>query len=256
MRMRKLAFAAIKGGVGKSSLAILTANYLAACGYRVLVIDADPQNSSTFYYLPDTRTDKSLAEILSKGTGQKAAVLENIVETDIDGVSIIPSALELILLKNCDTNILKDALADVNEYDFCIIDTSPNFDSVVVNAVLAADKVITPVQLTSFDLKSTVFYAALLEETGKLDDWRIVLNKFKPVRSGGSIAAQILSMFESNFGGRILESRIPDTTLFRNYVNSTESITRAKSKIQSFAAMENFVEEVADITTSEEVAAF
>jgi chromosome partitioning protein len=255
--MRKLVFSAIKGGVGKSSLAILTANYLSKCGYRVLVVDADPQNSSTFYYLPDSRTDKSLAAILGKGVGDKETVLDNIVETDIEGVNIIPSALELFLLRNCDTNILKDALAGVDEYDYCVIDTSPNFDNVVVNAVLAADLLITPVQLTSFDLKSTVFYSALLQETGKLDDWRIVMNKFKPIRSGGSIAGQILSMFESNFKDRILLSRIPDTTLFRNYINSTESITRAKAKAQSFSAMESFVEEIANFEIAvKEVVAF
>jgi chromosome partitioning protein len=255
--MRKLAYSAIKGGVGKSSLAILTSNYLARCGYRVLIIDADPQNSTTFYYLPDTRTEKSLAAILGKGIGQKEDVLENIVETDIEGVHIIPSALELFLLRNCDTNILTNALSDVNGYDYCVIDTSPNFDNVVVNAVLAADLLITPVQLTAFDLKSTVFYSALLQETGKLDDWRIVLNKFKPIRSGGSIAGQILSMFESNFRDIMLSSRIPDTTLFRNYINSAESITRAKSKAQSFSAMERFVEEIAGIgSAADEVAAF
>jgi chromosome partitioning protein len=253
--MKKLTFSAIKGGVGKSSLAILTANFLARCGYRVLVIDADAQNSTTFYYLPDTKTDRSLANILQRGVGLKEAVLENIEETDFPGVSVVPSALELFVLRNCDTGILGGALADIDEYDYCIIDTSPNFDSVVVNAILTADMVITPVQLTSFDLKSTVFYATLLESVNKLASWRIVMNKFKPIRSGGSIAGQYLSMFETNFGDRILDTRIPETTLFRNYINSSESITRAKSKAQSFGAMERFVEAVAGIEDSK-VSAF
>jgi chromosome partitioning protein len=246
--MTTITFSAIKGGVGKSSLAILTANFLASCGYKTLIIDADPQNSTTFYYLPDTKTDKSLAAVLQNGD-----IITNIIDTNIEGVDIIPSALELFILRNCDTGILEKVLKPVGKcgYDFCIIDTAPNFDNVVVNAILSANLIITPVQLTGFDLKSTIFYKSLLHEIGKLDEWRIVHNKFKPIKSGGSVSGQLLTMFESSFKKSILNARIPETVVLKNYFNTQDSITKAKAKLQTFEAITSFVTEVAgNITVS------
>ena len=245
----KTTYSAIKGGVGKSSLAILTANYLAGCGYQTLIIDADPQNSTTFYYLPDTKTDKSLAAVLQSGD-----ITGNILSTDIEGVSIIPSALELFTLRNCDTGVLKKVLPSVNEmYDFCIIDTAPNFDNVVINAILAADLIVTA-QLTAFDLKSAIFYKALLHKLGKVDEWRIVHNKFKAVKSGGSAAGQLLTLLEANFKSNILNSRIPEAAILKNYFNAQETITKAKTKVQVFDAITALVTELTgNITATAEV---
>jgi len=53
--MKTICFSSIKGGTGKSSLCILTANYAASAGYRVLVADLDIQNSVTSYYLDSPR---------------------------------------------------------------------------------------------------------------------------------------------------------------------------------------------------------
>ena len=64
--MKTICFSSIKGGTGKSSLCILTANYAASAGYRILVADLDLQNSASSYYLdsPDEADRKNIADAL------------------------------------------------------------------------------------------------------------------------------------------------------------------------------------------------
>lgn len=92
--MKTIAFASIKGGTGKSSLAILTANMLAQRHNRVLVIDMDVQNSTTFYYLDkaDAVEQKNVARALQT---QEAA--SNVLTTHRKNVDLLGSHFELVL---------------------------------------------------------------------------------------------------------------------------------------------------------------
>lgn len=240
--MQTITFSSIKGGVGKSSLAILTANILAATGAKILFIDADPQNSATFYYQPDNPDMKeSLANILS---GQAAC--DNIINNaGGTGIDLIPSSLELINRRNDDVSILISALAPMQgAYDYCIIDTAPNFDNVVINCLAAADKIVTPVQFSTFDFKSALFYQSLLSGMGLDDRWGIIFNKFKPVRTGNSLAAQYLEIYSNTFGSHIFKSRIPENSLIKQYFDTAGRITKAKSKMIVFDAITDLVTEI------------
>lgn len=238
--MQTITFSAIKGGVGKSSLAILTANFLAASNKKVLVIDADPQNSATFYYQPDSRDMKeNLANVL-KGEN----ILDNIIPTSKD-VNLLPSSLELINRRNDDVGILSLAITEVRKlYDYCIIDTAPNFDNVVINCLLAADVIVTPVQFSNFDLKSAVFYNNLLKGLFIDDKWRVLFNKFKPVKTGNSLSAQYLSMYNDKFKEHILKSRIPEIAVIKQYFDTASRISKAKSKLKAYDAISLMAREI------------
>ena len=124
--MKTITFSAIKGGVGKSSLSIILANILHKSKMKVLVIDADPQNSTTFYYMPDSADYKknnnivgNLANIL-----QGASIEDNIVNINgMENLYLIPSALELLMCKDISPDTLKLKLQDIQNYYYCITNT-------------------------------------------------------------------------------------------------------------------------------------
>jgi chromosome partitioning protein len=235
--MTTITFSAIKGGVGKSSLAILTANALAANGAKVLIIDADPQNSTTSYYFPEElEADCNLANIL---TGEPT--IANIVSTS--KVDIIPSSLELLRQRDCDTLALKAALQEL-EYDFCIIDTAPTLDNVVVSSLEAADVIVTPVVLTGFDFKSAVFFKKQLEYLDMLDKWALLINRYKPVKSVGSAASSILNLFSSDYFEGTLKTKVPESAAFKAYVETNTTMSRAKDKAAGYEAVVGFIYEL------------
>lgn len=246
--MKTITFSFIKGGVGKSSIAMLMANYIAKL-MGTLIVDADPQHSTTFFYLPDRAdTPQNLSNVL-KGK----SVLENIVSTSMN-VNILPSSLELINYRNMELGFFGDTLAEASEfYKYCIIDTAPNLDNVTINCLLASDIIVTPVQFSNFDYKSALFYRNLLTQLGLIDKWRILFNKFKPVKSGGSIAAEYLALYNDTFGGHILKSRIPESAIIKQYFDTGSLITKAKSKQKIFNAFTELAKELTGITEKPEV---
>lgn len=241
--MKTITFSAIKGGVGKSSLAIITANILAATGHKVLCIDGDPQNSMTFYYVPDiNNSNGSLADVLMGDN-----INDNITNIqNMNNIDIIPSSLDLVTCKDIYPQALKDNLATIaKSYDYCIIDTAPTFDSVTLNCLEAANVIISPVQFSQFDYKSAVFYKELLIKLDLIDKWFLLFNRFKAIRIGSSsFTAQYLSLFTNTFIKNVLVARIPDSTLIKQYIDARIKITPAKNKIALFEATTAFVKEI------------
>ncbi len=258
--MRTITFSAIKGGVGKSSLAILTANALAANGKSVLIIDADPQNSTTSYYFPELPKEianRNLANVLA---GE--LLLDNRVSTSKhEKIDLIPSSLDLLMQRNCDTSELKAKLASgaagFIRYDYCIIDTAPTLDNVVISCLSAADIIITPITLTSFDLKSAAFFKQQLEHLDLLDNWALLINKYRPVKSAGSIAASILKLLDSDYFANqygqpaLLNAKIPESAAVKAYVETNTTISRAKDKVSVYDAMASFLGEIGEEIVAE-----
>jgi chromosome partitioning protein len=156
--MIRIAVANQKGGVGKTTTAINVATALAATGWRVLLIDLDPQgNASTGLGIGQAQRDRSSYDLL---TGD-SSVDEAVVPTRVPRLDLVPaivdlSGAEIELVDIAErTHRLDKALAaaPLGRWDVCLIDCPPSLGLLTINALVAAQSILVPLQAEFFALE-------------------------------------------------------------------------------------------------------
>ena len=176
-----------KGGVGKTTVTLGLTSAAASAGQRVLVVDLDPQGSSSWVLGVDPRTvEESIAEVLSRTPAARV-----IQQSDwSDGVFVLPSSPRL-LTKDHGGNAsrLRTALAEVaDDFEAILIDCPPSLGALTTAGLTAADHAVIVVEPAELALRGIAAVADLVdqvwdEHNPELDLAGVIVNRVPPVSS-------------------------------------------------------------------------
>ena len=239
--MTTIVMANQKGGVGKTTTAIALASALLNKGYRVLVIDSDPQGNLTAALGINPDTVPGLMDMLC----DDAVISDVLIKTfagDCVPCSILFADADRRLTQPYAFSLLDSKLEEVKEdYDFCLIDAPPSLGILSLNDFNAADYVIVPVNASAFSLQglSSLFeIIEMVNSRGKhrIDILGILLTRFNPRTRLSQEVLETLDKIAASKGTSVFNTRIRQSVKVE--VSQAKRISPYSDDVKSNASLD------------------
>lgn len=241
-----------KGGVGKSTLTVHLAQYLALKGYRVCVLDADPQGSTTSLFGVNPDMDLEEADTLFPFFhGDHESLVYALRKTYWDQLALVPSNLSLYsaeyyLAAKLPGNArmldrLRIGIAGIREYfDIVLIDPPPALGMISLSVLRAANALIVPCRPATIDFGSTAhFFTMLIEALESLQanglsaSYNFLQVLANDMDEGKSAHSRITSMMQQVYGARMLSTVMKDSAEIDNACGRLMSVYELQGPITS-----------------------
>lgn len=246
--MKIISFFNVKGGVGKTTLTILTSMSLSKEGKRILIIDADTQANLTQFLYKVTHDDRTMFH----GLADNLLAEDMVIESPLDkykNIDIIPSDLSLSVLSEYLTTKVnreksvwrwfKNNVGFLRKYDYIFIDLSPSYDLIARNFMIVSDSIITPIAYQ--DIASIrgceLFYQKYNKDLEEMEIQNlakraVVINSYTNRNlSTGKIFDKKLNEFK-DIKNDLLISKLSDTTVVKNAILSKLDIEDYCKKVR------------------------
>ncbi len=240
-----IALANLKGGTGKTNVAVNLSMFLSALGKRVLLIDLTPQGDATFS-LGIKSSPNYVGDVLLQKIRPKLAVKS----TPYFAFDIMPSFPELISaisklreVRKPETR-LKEAIEKMEEdYDFVIVDTCPDFNILTLNALYTADEIMIPIQSECLALRNANQLVSMIHSFISLKEKEVsaVLTMYG-WRS--KISRSVSKAVKNEFEGYVYNTVIPRTAILSQVTGSKEPILKSAPNSRAARAFKQLAEEV------------
>ena len=244
-----IAFANQKGGVAKTTTTLNLGVALRELGHRVLVIDLDPQGNLTMSQgmNPDA-IERSMFDVLVHRIPISDVI--HTVEVDVAVASIDLAGAELSLSALIGRErALEKALVEVRDrYDFILVDTPPSLGLLTINAFVAADSVIVPVQCEYLSLRGLVQLENTLAMVRENLNPGVRVEGIVPTMCDGRTlhAREAIAILEEHFGDLVYDTRIRKTVRYAEAPVKGSSVLRYDPSGPAAQAYRDLAKEVLD----------
>lgn len=239
-----------KGGVGKSTTAINLSTALGELGKQVLLVDLDPQgNSSSGLGIEKSQVHNCVYDVLLNDVA-----IEDVIIPDVgEGLDLVPATINLagaeveLVSEMARENRLKDAVGSLRgKYDYVFIDCPPSLGLLTVNALVAADKLLIPIQCEFYALEGvTKLLDSMKRVKTRLNPTLDIFGVLLTMYDGRTtLSRQVVEEVRSYFGKTVFTTLIPRTVKLSEAPSFGQPITQYDPSGKGAQSYVNLAKEV------------
>ncbi len=201
---RSISIINYKGGTGKTSTVVNLAHSLSRSGFKVLIVDLDPQGSVSYYLgLTPRKTVYDLL-IQQKPYHECATAARENLDVICSNERLYPAELSMATMKNKES-LLTQVLQDVTEYDFILLDCAPSMNLLNQNALYFSDEIILPVSMEYLSLVGVKQLLKNIQIMNKMMGKKVAISNVVPTffDKRNSKSKEILESLNRVFPGKV-----------------------------------------------------